>query len=249
MKPEIVVRPNPNELIRIAARRFGQLAHRAVASRGRCSVALSGGSTPGPLYQLLTEEPYRTQIPWAQVHLFWGDERCVPPDDPDSNYRMAHETLIARVPIPPGNVHRMRGELAPEAAARAYEHELQEFFCGPRTRFDLVLLGLGTDGHTASLFPGSMALDERGRLAVAVTAQYEDRPAHRVTLTLSAINTARYVWFLVSGSAKAESVRTVLEGPTKGLPAQLVQPMTGQLTWFLDAEAASQLKQRGATLD
>jgi 6-phosphogluconolactonase len=238
---EIVVMSNPGELAHEAAQRFAQLALEAVESRGRFSVALSGGSTPGALYRLLSEEPYRRQIPWEQIYLFWSDERCVPPDDPGSNYRLADEALISRVPIPSENVQRVRGELEPEAAARAYAKALYEFFCGPLARFDLVLLGLGNDGHTASLFPGGAALQETERLAVAVEARYQDRPAHRVTLTLPAINTARHVFFLVNGSAKASIVQAVLEGPAGRLPAQKTLPTAGALTWLLDAAAAAQL--------
>jgi 6-phosphogluconolactonase len=197
------------------------------------------------LYRLLAEEPYRAQIPWTQVHLFWGDERCVPPDHPDSNYRLANEILISHVPIPSANVYRVRGELEPEVAARAYEKTLQDFFCGPRTRFDLVLLGLGEDGHTASLFPGSDALHERERLAVAVKARYQDRPVHRVTLTLPALNTARQALFLVTGSAKAGIVQAVLEGPEGLLPGQQIRPTAGQTVWMLDREAAGQLRALG----
>jgi 6-phosphogluconolactonase len=233
--------PGPEALARDAAEQFTCLAREAIDSRGRFSVALSGGSTPATLYGLLAEEPCRAQIPWAQVHLFWGDERCVPSDHPDSNYRLANETLISHVPIPPANVYRVRGELEPDLAARAYEKTLQDFFCGPRTRFDLVLLGLGEDGHTASLFPNSDALHERERLVVAVEARYQHRPVHRVTLTLPALNTARQVLFLVTGSAKAGIVQAVLEGPKGRLPAQQIQPTAGQTVWMLDREAASQL--------
>jgi 6-phosphogluconolactonase len=242
MDPEIVVVPDPAALAREAAQLLANLAKEAVESRGRFSVALSGGSTPGALYRLLAEAPYRDQIPWKQIHLFWGDERCVPPDDPGSNFRLAEDALITQVPIPSENVHRVLGELDPERAARAYVKEMEDFFCGPRTRFDLVLLGLGDDGHTASLFPQSAALQETERLAVAVEARYGDRPAYRVTLTLLAINTARQIWFLVMGQTKAEIVQAVLEDRAKGLPAQRVQPTAGQLTWLLDAAAASQLE-------
>jgi len=235
----------PEALAREAAQRFTDLAREAIDSRGRFSVALSGGSTPAALYGLLAEEPCRAQIPWAQVYLFWGDERCVPPDHPDSNYRLAHETLISHVPIPSANVYRMRGEIEPHLAARVYERALQDFFCGPRSRFDLVLLGLGNDGHTASLFPNSAALHERERLAVAVEASYQDRPVRRVTLTLPALNTARHVLFLVTGSAKAGIVRAVLEGPKGHLPAQQIRPTAGQIVWMLDREAASQLRGLG----
>ena len=248
---EIAVLEDPKALAEEAAGRFADLAEEAVASRGRFSVAPSGGSTPGALYRLLAGSPYRDQIPWEQVHLFWADERCVPPDDPGSNFRLANETLIAHVPLLPDHVHRVLGELESKAAARAYDLELQDFFCGPRTRFDLVLLGMGLDGHTASLFPGSAALQERQRLAVAVEAEYKDRPAARVTLTLPALNTARQVLFMVAGSTKAGVVQTVLQGPALDgsdpvgadelLPAQQVRPVAGRLTWLIDAAAAGEL--------
>jgi 6-phosphogluconolactonase len=237
----VVVVPDPKALTHEAAKRFTELVQEAAGSRGRFSVALSGGSTPGRFYSVLAEDPYRARIPWHQVHLFWGDERCVPPGDPESNYRLADETLISQVPIPEGNVYRMRGELEPGAAARAYERVLEDFFCGPRARFDLVLLGLGEDGHTASLFPGSPVMAEVERLVAPVTAFYQDRPAQRMTLTLPAINASRQVLFLVSGSAKAQVVQAVVEGPERHLPAQRIQPAAGQLTWLLDAAAASLL--------
>lgn len=238
MDANVVILPDPGALAHEAARRFVALAREAAESRGRFSAALSGGSTPGGLYRLLAEEPYRSQVPWEAVHLFWGDERCVPPDDPGSNYRLAEEILISQVPIPPENVHRVRGELEPSSAARDYEHEIQDFFCGPHARFDLILLGLGEDGHTASLFPGSPALAETERLVVAATAVYQDRPAQRVTLTLPVLKSARQVLFLVAGSAKAGVVQAVLEGTDERLPAWQVQPGAGDLTWLLDAQAA-----------
>jgi len=241
MNLEIVIVPDAEALSHEAARRFTRLALRAIADRGRFSVVLSGGTTPGALYRRLADDPHRAQIPWRQVHLFWGDERCVPPDHPGSNFRLADEALISRVPIPPGNVHRVRGELAPQAAAQAYAVELRAFSGASGPHFDLVLLGLGQDGHTASLFPGSDALDEKVRPVVAVTAQYQDRPAQRVTLTPPAINAARHVLFLVSGSSKAEIVQAVLEGPPERLPAQQIRPTTGRLTWLIDAPAASRL--------
>ena len=241
MDAQIIVMPDSATLAAAAAQRFTAAAHEAATSRGRFGIALSGGSTPQALFRLLAEDPYREQIPWAQTHIFWGDERCVPPDDPGSNYYVAHETLISHVPIPPENVHRIRGELEPEAAARAYDRELQDVYCGPRPRFDLAFLGLGSDGHTAALFPGSDALHETERLAVAVQAEYEDRPAQRVTLTLPALRTARQVLFLVTGEGKAGIVRAVLEGPAGQFPAQEIQPTAGRLVWLLDAAAAGQL--------
>lgn len=241
MKPEIVVVPNPDELSHEAARRFTQLAIKSVADRGRFSVALSGGSTPGALYRRLAEEPQWGQIPWGQVHVFWGDERCVPPDHPESNFQLAEETLLSHVSIPLDNVHRMRGELGAEAAAQSYAVELHAFFGAPWPRFDLVLLGMGNDGHTASLFPDSVTLHETERPVVAVTAHYQDRPAQRVTLTLPAINAARRVLFLITGAGKAETLRAVLEGPEGPYPAQRIHPASGQLTWLVDAAAASRL--------
>jgi 6-phosphogluconolactonase len=241
MDAEIIVIPDSKALAGEAAQRFADLARKAVEHRGRFSVVLAGGATPGTLYKLLATPSYRDQIPWDNVYLFWGDERCVPPSEPGSNYQMAEEALIRHVPIPPGNLFRMRGELAPDAGARNYDNVLQDFFCGPRPRFDLVLLGLGSDGHTASLFPDSSALAESERLAVAVEAHYQGRPAHRVTLTLPALNTARHILFLVTGDAKAEIVQAVLEKPEMSLPAQKVRPGAGKLTWLLDAPAASSL--------
>jgi 6-phosphogluconolactonase len=244
MDADILIAPDPDALAREAAGRLAELAYEAVESRGRFSLALSGGSTPGALYRLLAQEPYRARIPWAGIFLFWADERCVPPDDPGSNYRLADEALIAHVPLPAENIYRVHGELEPQAAARDYARQLRDYFCGPKPRFDLVLLGLGDDGHTASLFPGSPALEQVERLTAAVEATYQDRPARRVTLTLPAINTARQVWFLVSGQAKAGIVQAVLEGSGALLPAQQVAPMAGRVLWLLDAAAAGQLRSR-----
>lgn len=238
MEADVVVSEDASELAREAAQRFSNLAIDAARSRGRFSVALSGGSTPVALYGLLAKEPYRGQIPWSDIHVFWGDERCVPPHDRGSNYGLAQKVLLSRVPVPSDNIHRIQGELEPSAAARLYDAALQGFFCGPKIRFDLVLLGLGTDGHTAALFPGSPGLEGTERLVEAVAADYDDRPARRVTLTLPAVNSAREVLFLVSGGNKAGIVRAVLEGSDPHLPAQRVQPTAGRLTWLLDAAAA-----------
>jgi 6-phosphogluconolactonase len=238
---EVILVSDPEALAREAAERFTRLAREACDSHGRFSVVLSGGSTPAGLYQLLAQDRYQAQVPWGQVHLFWGDERCVPPADPESNFRLASEALLVYVPIPTENIHRIRGELEPRSAARSYDKELQGFFCGPRTRFDLVLLGLGTDGHTASLFPESDALRETERLAVAVEATYLDRPTQRVTLTPAAINTARCVLFLVSGSSKADILHAVLKGPAGQFPAQRIAPTAGELVWLVDSAAAARL--------
>ena len=240
---EVRTYPDPASLAIAAAKRFVTLAALAIAERGRFSVALSGGSSPKAMHALLATGEFANHVDWPLVHLFWGDERCVPPDHPGSNYRMARETLIDHVPLPASNVHRILGEMEAEKAAQIYSTELNSFFGGEWPSFDLVLLGLGKDGHTASLFPGSAVLAERARPAVAVTAHYQDRPAYRVTLTPPAINAAQQVLFLAAGAAKAEIVRAVLQGPAGQYPAQLIQPATGRLAWMVDAPAASQLQE------
>ena len=216
-----------------AAENFVVLAREAIAARGRFLVALAGGSTPRAAYELLATEPFAASVDWTRVHLFWGDERCVPPDHPDSNYRMARAALLDKVQIPAANVHRMRCELAPQQAAAAYERELEKAL-GEDGRFDLILLGLGADGHTASLFPGAAALGERERRVLAVYV--EKLKAWRVTLTLPVINTARHVIFLVSGTSKAETLARIRAG--EPLPAGLVRPDQGRLLWLLDRAAA-----------
>lgn len=242
--PEIIALPNPAAVARAAAERIVALAAAAIAGRGRFSMALAGGGTPEATYSLLASDEFAARVDWPRVHVFWGDERCVPPDDPGSNFRMADAALLSQVPIPVGNVHRMCGELEPQAAAEDYAGELRAFFATPWPRFDLILLGMGNDGHTASLFPGSAALRETGRPVVSVTAHYQDRPACRVTLTPRAINEAREVLFLVTDAAKAEILRAVLEGPKGPYPAQQIHPTSGQLTWLVDAAAASELARR-----
>jgi 6-phosphogluconolactonase len=241
------VLPTPDALMHAAAELWVAAATRAIGGSGRFAVALAGGSTPERLYRLLATEPYVSGLDWSRVHAFQGDERCVPPDDPASNYRMAREALLARVPIPAGNVHRIRGEDEPDAAAAAYERDLRDAFATPDgpprlqpgARFDLVLLGMGEDAHTASLFPGSAALQEPTRWVRAVPLS-DGSPA-RVTLTPVVINAAADVVFLVSGRAKASTLRKVREGPYQPdvLPAQLVAPRAGRLRWLVDADAAA----------
>jgi len=241
---EIKTYPDADRLARAAAEHFVTLAAEAMAARGQFAVALSGGSTPHAAYALLASDEFAAQVDWSRVHIFWGDERCVPPDHLDSNYRMAREALLDHVPLSADNVHRVCGEMEPEAAAQAYAAELRAFFGSQWPAFDLVLLGMGNDGHTASLFPGSAVLRETARPVVAVTAEYQDRPAHRVTLTFPAINAARQVVFLVAGAAKAETLQAVLESQSNRFPAQLIRPTSGQLTWLVDAAAASHLRRQ-----
>jgi 6-phosphogluconolactonase len=244
VKPSnLEVFPDRESLIRAAAEHIVQVAGEAIAANEKFSIALSGGSTPRPLYALLVTEPFSKRIDWFRVHVFWGDERCVPPDDPQSNYRMTKETLLDVVPIPASNIHRIRGEDEPERAASGYVQELRTFF-GDRARFDLVLLGMGDDGHTASLFPGTAAVTEHKRWVVA---QYVEKLAlWRITLTPVALNVARNVIFLVSGAEKADRLKQVLQGLRQPeiLPAQAIQPVSGRLLWFVDQAAASKFDLR-----
>jgi 6-phosphogluconolactonase len=217
---------NSRELARGAAEHFVTLAQ-----KDSFTVALSGGSTPKILYQVLAEE-FREQIPWSTTQFFWSDERHVPPDHPDSNYHMAHEALLSRVPVPESNVHRVRSE-NPSAQEVADEYEK---IIVPR--LDLILLGLGTDGHTASIFPGSDVLHEMKRLVAAPWV--EKLNTYRITMTLPLLNNGASILFLVSGAEKAQIVKEVLEGP-KIYPAQFVQPTNGELIWMLDRDAARNL--------
>jgi 6-phosphogluconolactonase len=228
----------PWNLARAAARHFVARSLEAVAIEGFFTVALSGGSTPRSLYEVLAdpEEPFRELVPWSNIHFFWSDERHVSPDHPDSNYRMAYEAMLSHVPVSEANVHRIHSENADaDAAAQAYEQTINDVTqASPLPRLDLILLGLGNDGHTASLFPGSEVLHEAQRL---VAAPWVERlKTHRITMTLPLINNAASVLFLVSGIEKAEIVKQVLQGP-KRYPAQEVKP-AGELLWMLDKDAA-----------
>lgn len=241
--PDVQVFDDPELVAREAAGLFVRLSVEAVALRGAFSVALSGGSTPRRVYELLASDDYRTQVTWPSVHIFFGDERTVAPEHPDSNYRMANEALLSHVPLPAKNIHRMEGVGDAAANASRYESGLRAFF-GERAwpQLDLVMLGMGDDGHTASLFPGSAALEERTHWVVANWV--EKFQTWRITLTAPAINAARRVLFLVTGSAKADRLREVLKGerdPTR-LPSQLIQPRDGTLEWFVDRAAAAKLE-------
>ena len=221
---------------------FIAVAMEAVRSKGRCCVALCGGSTPRGLFTLLSKQP-QDSIPWKNIYFFWGDERHVPPDHPDSNYRMAFEAFLSKIPIPSENIFRVHAEEKDaDTAARQYEQTLTTFFhlrAGEFPRFDLMLLGMGPDGHTASLFPGTRALHETTRLVVA---NWVDKfNVFRITMTLPVLNNSAYVLFLVSGHDKASVLRDVLKSPTEDLPASLVRPTSGRLVWMADREAASAL--------
>jgi 6-phosphogluconolactonase len=245
-QPEIRILNTSADLFQAAANEFAKLASDAVSRQGRFCVALSGGSTPKGLYALLATMP---SIPWDKVCFFWGDERHVPPDSPESNYRMANETLLAKISAHPENVFRIYAEEKnADVAARAYEQTIRTFFhlpAGEFPRFDLILLGTGPEGHTASLFPGSSALEETTRLVVA---NWVDKfHTYRITFTLPVLNRAACVLFLVSGADKAPIVHEVLENPRADLPAQKVRPTDGRLIWMLDRPAASALLQPRAS--
>ncbi len=245
MKPEIRTFKNVEKLSRAAAHLFVDQAAQSIAERGRFLVALNGGSTPTRLFQLLAAD-FGDQVDWRNVHVFWGDERCVPPDDPGSSYGQARDALLSRVSIPETNIHRVKGELGPVEASRNYSRTLSEFASLPFDwpRFDLVYLGMGEDGHTASLFPHS-PLDV-SEPTMPVTAHYQDRPANRVSLTPIVFNSARMIAFMATGEKKAQTLAEVLGGRYNPelYPAQRIEPKEGQVIWLLDEAAADRLPAR-----
>ncbi|HEX8843200.1 MAG TPA: 6-phosphogluconolactonase [Pyrinomonadaceae bacterium] len=239
---QVLIFDTAEEVARAAADRFMEIARLAINERGRFLVALAGGSTPKRAYELLVSEPFRSGLDWTKVHVFFGDERSVPPDDAESNYRMANEAMLSLLPIPGKNVHLIRGVGDVVANARLYEDELRTYFNDAEwPRFDLVLLGMGDDGHTASLFPNSSALKE-GR--EWVTSNWVEKfDAYRITLTAPAINHAAHILFLVTGENKAERLAEVMGDvrETERLPAQLITPVDGSLEWFIDKAASRYL--------
>lgn len=234
---ELIILPDADSLARTAAERFIALAKAALSERGGFRVALSGGSTPLPTYELLAHEQLAAQVDWEQVHFFWGDERCVPPDHPESNYRAARAALLDEIAIPLQNIHPIPCQHPPTRAAILYQEELEKSL-GPGESFDLILLGMGSDGHTASLFPGTAAMAEQKRWVIENYAKRLNE--WRVTLTLPTINRARHIMFIVSGAAKASTLARVWAG--EPLPAGMVQPASGRLTWLIDQAAASDLR-------
>jgi 6-phosphogluconolactonase len=247
LKIKYYVEPDPEALARHAAQYFLEMIGEAVEARGRARVAISGGSTPKDTFALLADpkEPWRNHMPWDALDIYWVDERCVPPDHADSNYRMTREAMLDRVPLRPERIHRIQGELEPEAAAALYESELRNSFRlegAESPRFDLISLGMGPDGHTASLFPHTEAIHELGRLAVANHVP-QQKESWRITLTWPVINHARSVFFLIAGEDKASVLNEVLTGPLdlERLPSQLIWPASGILTLILDKAAAALL--------
>jgi len=243
MKSDLRIFPDPEALNHAAAEAFLQLANNAIKKQNRFTVALTGGNTPRGIYQLLATD-YRERIPWAQIYLFWGDERYVPEDNPNSNYRMVRESLLDHVPIPAENIQRMPTEFVKlDDAAQNYEQTLYNFWNASLPRFDLIQLGMGPDGHIVSLFPHSPLLQEEKRLVAAVTDSPKPPPI-RLTLTLPVINHAAQIHFYVAGSEKAEALRSTLQNPRdlQKFPAQAVQPENGEVIWWVDKKAASLLE-------
>lgn len=233
-----LVYENPQQLAEAAARDFAERAEREISARGRFAVALAGGSTPKATYEILARD-HAEDVDWKNVHIFIGDERTVPPEHEDSNYRMANEALLGHVPV--ASIHRMRGELDPVEAAKSYEEDLRFFFDEDPPVFDLIHLGIGEDGHTASLFPRTQALDATDRLVVSNPVEKLDTV--RLTLTRPVINAAKSVVFLVAGESKAEALKEILEGDAdpRDYPSKFIQPQSGGPTWMLDRAAASLL--------
>ncbi len=243
MNGRLDIQPTSADLVRKATECIASLLLESVKSGKFATIALSGGTTPRSVYLLLGSEPMRSTIPWANVHLFFGDERCVPPDNAESNFRMVKEALLDKITIPLQNIHRIKGEQNPANAALEYEEDIKQTFKlkdDTLPQFDVILLGLGEDGHTASLFPGTPVLQERRKL---VTEVYVEKfKAYRISMTLPLINNARHVIFLVSGKGKAGMLAEVLQSNDVKYPAQLVKPVSGDLRWFVDQDAASHLE-------
>ena len=242
----VLIYPDKDTLSHAAAQHIVQIANESIVTHGRFTLALSGGSTPKMLYGLLGSEPYRSQIDWAQVEVFWSDERCVPPESEESNFHMAQEVLLNRVPLSPTQIHRMPADLPDrDAASRDYSLEIQKVFGTNRVpSFDLLQLGMGPEGHTASLFPHQPSLHEQERLVMPVTVPKPPPP--RLTFTPPLLNAASHVLCLVTGADKADAIQAVLEGPYQPdeYPAQIVRPTKGEVTWMLDTSAAEKLRQR-----
>jgi 6-phosphogluconolactonase len=236
---QLHVEPTAEALAELAAKGVVFWGQKAISRRGVFHLALSGGSTPRALYQRLAEAPYAAQLDWPNVHVWWSDERDVPADHPESNYKLAYEAMLSRLPLSPQQIHRAPTELGPSRAADHYEAEIRDYV--GEGRFDLILLGLGEDGHTASLFPGTQALKATDRLVVANFVPKLN--AWRITFTAPLINAADTVFFLVSGAAKATALHSVLLGgyQPEALPAQLIAPVPGKLFWMADADAAAQV--------
>ncbi|MBX2991291.1 MAG: 6-phosphogluconolactonase [Bacteroidetes bacterium] len=243
MNTRVLCFESAEELHRATASDIIQMLNGAIRTSGQSSLMLSGGTTPGAVYRQLASKPLQSQLDWRAVHVFWGDERCVPPTEKESNYRMAYEALLGHVPIPDQNIHRIRGELTPTTAAEKYEQEIREFFSlnnDDLPRFDVTLLGLGEDGHTASLFPETTILNEASLLVANVYVPKLD--AQRISVTYPVLNNSGTVTFIVTGGGKASILRDVLEGDADPYPAGKIRPRNGSLFWYIDRAAGSKLR-------
>jgi len=245
MKPELRIFKDLEILSRHAANIFVEQASQSIAERGRFLVALNGGSTPMRLFKLLATD-YKDKVDWNHTHIFWGDERCVPPDDPGSSYGQAREAFLSNVSIPDSNIHQVKTELGINGAAKDYALLVRQFSTSPLLvpRFDLIYLGMGEDGHTASLFPGSQI--EATESVIPVTAHYQDRPANRVTMTQLVFNQAYHIVFMVTGAKKADTLAEVLSDRYNPqlYPAQRIDPQDGELIWLVDEDAAGKLPRK-----
>jgi 6-phosphogluconolactonase len=244
LQPQIIITDDASELAETAANIFMSTAKDCVMQKNLFTVAISGGSTPRSMHKLLAEEPFRSDIPWNRTHIFWVDERCLPVVDPASNFGLAKEDFLERISIPLEQIHPMPGEFTPEEGAKKYQEEMERVFQiqeEDASTLDLIFLGMGRDGHTASLFPGAQPSRAPDNWVIAVKGGNPN--VFRLTLTYSVLNRARRIYFLVSGKEKAPIVRTVLENKEAHLPAQKIQPAQGELTWLIDREAASLLSE------
>lgn len=240
--PQMIIKESPTQLAQEGVRILNAVSNDAVRRSGRCAIAVSGGSTPRRMHRILAEEPWISNLPWEKIHIFWVDERCVPEWDPASNYGIAKDDFLRHVPVPKSQVHPMPADLAPQAGAKKYARELTDFFHlkpGLFPAFDLIFLGMGLDGHTASLFPGQKALNETDKLVAAVKGG--DPYVNRLTLTLPVLKMGRRIVFLVSGKQKAPVVAHIFKEGEPFLPVQKIRPEAGSVTWIMDREAASVL--------
>ncbi len=240
----VQVYPNTEGMAKAGANLFMDHASTAISDRGTFSVVLSGGGTPQPLFKFLATDKSADLLDWSRIHFFWGDERTVPPDNTESNYQQAYQTILGPRLIQPGNIHRIKGELDPVKAASLYQKEISELLLESPPRFDLVFLGMGGDGHTASLVPGTKVVSDPGDFQWVAANQVPQQDTWMITFTPKLINAARTVIFLVSGQNKAQTLKRVLEGPflPETYPAQLIKPDHGKLIWLVDQGAASNLE-------
>lgn len=240
-RKNLFVANDKDEVVSYIAKEIMKLAQDFVDINGVFSLALSGGSTPKKLYELLGKAPYLHLIPWKFIHFFWVDERCVPPDNIESNYRLINNILLKKLKIPADNIHRIHVELGYKRAVDLYQKELRRFFNDAEQLFDLVILGLGKDGHTASIFPDSDFTKQTGRLVSFTEGNYEDRPGIRVTLSFDAINFSKNIIFMVTGSEKAMIMNKIFHDNNQELPVSYVNPKRGSIKWVIDREAAELL--------